>query len=78
MVPMRQAIHVKLGRDTNGNQTYSAKAYAGSVRGQSDYNLNTDQKAAYAAEKLCKKLGWSGSLAGGTLPNGDFCFVFVD
>ena len=29
-----------------------------------------------AAETLCKKLGWTGALLGGGLPNGDYAFVF--
>lgn len=31
-----------------------------------------------AALDLCIKLEWQGDLQGGTLPNGDMCFVFAD
>lgn len=76
---MRQAILVKyLGPTNSSGSRYKASVQAGSVTVAADYGLNADGNAAEAAAKLCKKLGWGGKLAGGTLPNGDFCFVFVD
>ena len=30
----------------------------------------------FTAKALCEKLGWTGSLLSGDLPNGDTCFVF--
>ncbi len=75
---MRQAILVKFSRDRNGNQTFQAKAAAGTVRGQCDYGLSQEGKALEAVEKRCKKVGWTGRLAGGQLENGDYAFVFVD
>lgn len=76
---MRQAILVKfLGPTNSSGSRYKATAQAGSVTVGADHGMGSDGNAAAAAEKLCKKLGWSGRLAGGGLPNGDACFVFVD
>lgn len=33
---------------------------------------------ALAALKLCERMNWTGTLAQGTLPNGDKVFVWVD
>lgn len=41
------------------------------------HDLDGEFCHAAAAIKLCQKLGWSGPLIGGGLPNGDYCFVFA-
>lgn len=41
------------------------------------YALSPDENARLAAEALCRRQNWGGILAGGTLPDGSRCFVFV-
>lgn len=38
--------------------------------------LSGEAVHAAAAVKLCEKLGWTGILVGGGLPNGDYAFCF--
>lgn len=40
------------------------------------YEKNADQAHAYAAEALCKKMGWTGDLIGGGMPKG-MAWVFI-
>ena len=41
------------------------------------YELNREDVHRKAAQALCDKLGWSGSLVGGSLKEG-YVFVFTD
>lgn len=44
-----------------------------------DHGLNSSDNALAAAKALLKKVGWNpATLAGGALPNGNYCFVIVD
>lgn len=41
------------------------------------YDGDHDEAHKRAAEALCAKMGWTGDLIGGGLPNGDMAWVFV-
>jgi hypothetical protein len=73
-----QAIHVKFlcPTDTRGSR-YKAIAQAGSVTVHSDYALNPSDNAAKAALSLAVKLGWTGEMVGGGMPDGSYAFVFT-
>jgi len=73
-----QAIHVRFigPTDTRGSR-YKATAQAGSVTIHSDHALNPSDNAAKAALSLAVKLGWSGEMVAGGLPDGSYAFVFV-
>lgn len=75
-----QAIQVKYMPATNTRGTrYKAWSYSGqSVTVSMDYSKEDSQNAGRAAMELLKKLEWNGSWLGGTLPNGDYCFVCMD
>jgi len=42
------------------------------------HELSGEAVHAAAALTLCKKLNWTGSLVGGGLPDGSYCFCFAD
>lgn len=42
------------------------------------YDHSSSDPHADAAVALCRKLGWTGELIGGGLPNGDNCYVFAE
>ena len=75
-----QAIHVKYLSATN-NRGSRIKAICGARSLTIGYPHELSGQAVYrkAAEMLVSELGWTGpnygSLLGGCLPNGDYCFV---
>lgn len=74
-----QAILVKYQSPTNTRGAgYTARASGGSVRVARDYGLSDSDDRARAALLLCAKLGWTGTMHEGGLPNGDHVFVFSD
>ena len=76
------AIMVKgLGPTNNRGTRVKATSQAGSLTLAWDYSKNTDGNMIAAAEALAAKLDWIGPgqrLAGGVLPNGDYCFVITN
>ena len=77
---MPQAIITKyLGpTDTKGGRI-KASCYSGSVTIDYPHHLSGDAKHLAAAEALCKKLDWTGTLIGGSLPDeSGYAFVFAD
>ena len=73
---MKQAIRVKHFCPTNTlGSRFVARASAGSVSHQYDYETDHDNNATEAAKKLCAKFGWNYQLAGGKLPDGSWIFV---
>lgn len=77
-----QAIQSKYIAPTNTKGTrVKAWCAAGSLTVPWDYNLSDNENHATAVNQLKGKLGWNspyyGMAHGGTLPNGDMCWVFV-
>lgn len=63
--------------NTRGSRI-KATAYGGSVTVGYDHALDSFENHEAAAKALQKKLGWSGKLQAGGLPNGKgYCFVRV-
>jgi hypothetical protein len=76
-----QAIQTRyLGPTNSRGSRIKAWCAAGSVTIGYPHELSDDAVHRAAAKKLVEKLDWSealyGALLGGTLPNGDMCFVF--
>ena len=73
-----QAIRVRYHgpTDTRGARI-RATAKAGSVSLPYPYELSGEAVYRAAADKLCAKFGWTGALAGGRLPDGDYVFIFT-
>lgn len=74
-----QAITTKyLGPTNSRGSRYKAEAYGGSVTIAANYALDSFENHEAAAKALQKKLGWSGKLQAGGLPDGKgYCFVHV-
>ena len=77
-----QAIQTKYLCPTNSRGArIKATCAAGSITISYPYELSGQAVHRKAAEALVNKLGWNepyyGSLLGGCLPNGDYCFVFT-
>ena len=66
--------------DTRGSRI-GAKCNAGTISIPYPHELSGEACHLAAAQALADKLGWTsdayGKLAGGTLPSGECCFVFV-
>jgi hypothetical protein len=78
-----QAIQVKfLGPTNTKGSRRKAWCDAGQVTVSTDFALNSEDNARKAAEALRDKLGWNaphyGAWECGSLPNGDYVFVFSD
>ena len=78
-----QAIQVKfLGPTNTRGSRRKAWCDAGQITVSTDFALNSEDNARKACEALRDKLGWHkphhGDMACGSLPNGDYVFVFVD
>lgn len=74
-----QAIRTKYHGPSNvRGSRISATAAAGRVIVEWDDALNYEQNHAAAAQKLCAKLNWSGTLISGGLPDGSKVHVFAD
>ena len=72
-----QAIQVKYLPCTDTKLSrWKAWCCAGSLTVSYDHAFNADQNARFAAERLADRLNWKTPLLSGTLPNGDFVFVF--
>ena len=72
-----QAIQVRTLPYTNTRPArVKAWASAGSVTLSAHAVPANVSPHGFAAAKLCAKLGWTGSLLSGSLPNSDSCFVF--
>ena len=67
---MSQAIQVHYRPNT---RTARAFCFSGSLALPVDDFETAD--ALFVAQALQTKIGWTGSLTGGRLPNGDFVFV---
>ena len=75
----RQAITVKfLGPTDTRGARLKASAQAGSITIPFEYGMPRELRNSDAAMRLCAKLGWSGELVEGGLPDGDSVFVFKD
>ncbi len=74
-----QAIITKYyGPSNTKGSRIKAKCSSGSITVGYPYHLSGDAVHRFAAVALCDKMGWNSSnLVGGTLPNGQHCFVFV-
>ncbi len=74
-----KAIIVKYLGPTNslGSRLKASDMDGNSVVVPRDHSLGHDELRIDAAKKLCKKMGWKGTLAHGFLKN-DYVFVFVD
>ena len=72
-----QAIQVRTLPYTNTRPTrIKAWCASGSIT-LSAFNIPDGvTRHGFAAKALCDKLGWTGSLLSGELPNGDTAFVF--
>lgn len=76
-----QAIHTKYIGPTNvRGSRIKATCSAGSLTIDYPHELSGQAVHRKAAEALAVKLGWTGerygSLLGGCLPDGSYCFVF--
>jgi hypothetical protein len=74
----RQAIVTRFAGPTNtrGSRVV-ASAQAGRMTVGWDHALNSDQNHAEAARAFARKLGWTGTMHGGAMPNGrGYAFVF--
>jgi len=74
-----QAIVTKYHGATNTRGSrIGAKAYGGSILVPYKYELDAYENHERAAHALMKKLGWSGRLIGGSLPDDKgYAFVFA-
>lgn len=77
---MPQAIITKyLGPTDTKGARIKATCYSGSIAIDYPYHLDTDRAHRAAAKALCKKLDWTGTLIGGSLPDeSGYAFVFAD
>lgn len=78
-----QAIQVKfLGPTNSKGSRRKAWCDAGQITVSTDFALNSEDNARKACEALRDKLGWHkphhGDMIAGSLPNGDYVFVFSD
>jgi hypothetical protein len=77
-----QAIEVKyVGASNYRGSRWRASCASGSVSIPYDSGTKMipgEENAAVAAQALCAKLGWSGTMHGGQLKNGNWVFVFED
>lgn len=75
----RQAISTKyLGpTNTRGSRIKASSGSGVSVTVPYDHGLDSFANHQAAAEALCKKLKWTGTLVGGGTVGG-YCFVFKD
>lgn len=77
---MPQAIITKClpPTDTQGARI-TATCYSGSTAIDYPYHLGAKARHLAAAEALCAKLDWTGTLIGGSLPDeSGYAFVFTD
>lgn len=73
-----QAIITKYHGPTNTKgERITARADAGRVCIPYPYELSGEDVHKAAAEKLRERLGWHGTLAGGSIPGGGYAFVLV-
>ena len=64
--------------DTKGARI-SATTEAGRVYVPLDHSLDTEARHRVAAQALADRMGWSGQLIAGALPNSSgYAFVFAD
>ena len=71
-----QAIHTHIIAPTDFHgPRISAKAEAGKII--IDFPQESKEPFRYAAEALCKKLGWPANMAEGVLPSGNHVFVML-
>ena len=77
---MRQAIVTKyLGPTDHRPARIMVKAQAGKLFVTWDDALDVDENHDRAAQQFAQRLNWSGTLAGGALPDGrGNCYVFVE
>lgn len=76
---MKKAIRTKYHGPTNtrGSRVTATDGDRNWITIEWDHSLTSDQNHRAAAVALCKKLGWTGTLAQGGFP--DSCvFVFVN
>lgn len=78
-ISARQAISTKYLGPTNtlGTRIKASSGSGSSVTVPYDYSLDAFANHQAAAEALCKKLKWTGTLVGGGTADG-YCFVFRD
>jgi hypothetical protein len=76
----RQAILTRWHAPTNTvGARMSARCDAGRIYVGYDHRFNVGSNHAAAAATLATKLDWSADrLAGGSLPNGDYAWVFIE
>jgi len=73
-----QAIKTRYRGATNHRGSrIIATAQAGKVTVPWDYEHDTEDNHKLAATALCDKLQWTGNLATGCLPSGDYVYVFT-
>jgi len=71
---MSQAIVTKFLSPTNTKGTrIKATCAAGSLTLNWEYEESSEENHRLAAQKLRDRLGWSGSLISGCLPDGNYC-----
>lgn len=82
---MRQAILTRFFGPTNvkGSRVIATCEASRHVPGCTvtmhwDHALNGDENHAKAAIALANKLGWTGEMAGGSLPGSGYAFVWLD
>lgn len=76
-----QAIQTKfIGPTNTKGSRYKAWCAAGTITIDADYSSDHYDNHVRVAQALRDKLGWNdrhGKLVTGSLPNGDYCHVFV-
>ena len=73
-----QAIQTRyLGPTATKGTRIRASSYGGSVTISYQHNLTLTENHLAAAQALQLRLQWTGTLASGTLPNGDVAHVFT-